>query len=98
MVFFEDILQTGMEINKFTLTIVLLACAKSLMTKGKIQVHFLILKTGLYMDSVLKDALISTYAKIGYIQMSENLFEETGTVKSPGTWWATSLALLSNII
>lgn len=55
------------------------------MTKEKIQIHFLILRAGLYMDSVLKDALIGIYAKIGYIQLLENLFEETGTVKSPGT-------------
>ncbi|XP_008802609.3 pentatricopeptide repeat-containing protein At1g74600, chloroplastic [Phoenix dactylifera] len=88
LIFFKEMIQAGVAINKFTLTSVLLACAKSLMAKETIQIHCLTIKNGLYMDSVVKDSLVSTYAKIGYIELSEKVFEETGILKSPGTWSA----------
>nr|XP_010939494.3 pentatricopeptide repeat-containing protein At1g74600, chloroplastic [Elaeis guineensis] len=88
VIFFKEMMQAGVEINKFTVTSVLLACSNSLMAKETVQIHCLTMKNGLYMDSVVKDALISTYAKIGYIELSEKVFEETGILKSPGTWSA----------
>jgi len=75
------------EVNKYTLTSVLLACAKSFMVKETMQIHCWTLTNGLlFKDSVVKEGFICTYARIGSLQMSEKIFEEMGLVKSLSTW------------
>uniref|UniRef100_A0A0A9BGJ3 Pentatricopeptide repeat-containing protein n=1 Tax=Arundo donax TaxID=35708 RepID=A0A0A9BGJ3_ARUDO len=52
------------------------------------QVHGMIMKTELYLDHVVKEALISTYANVGAIQLCEKAFEEVGTVSNRSIWSA----------
>ncbi|XP_020110688.1 pentatricopeptide repeat-containing protein At1g74600, chloroplastic [Ananas comosus] len=96
---FKEMIKSGVEINKCTVTSVLLGCSKSSRAKETNQIHCLTLKNGLYMDSVVKESLISTYAKIANFELSERVFEESGAVKSPATWSAliTGLSTHSSI-
>nr|CAD1825178.1 unnamed protein product [Ananas comosus var. bracteatus] len=96
---FKEMIKSSVEINKCTVTSVLLGCSKSSRAKETNQIHCLTLKNGLYMDSVVKESLISTYAKIANFELSERVFEESGAVKSPATWSAliTGLSTHSSI-
>ncbi|WOK92155.1 pentatricopeptide repeat-containing protein [Canna indica] len=96
MMIFKKMLGSDVEINKCTMTSVLLACSKSLSTKETDQIHCLIMKKGLHMDSVVKDALLSTYAKHGNIQSCERIFEETDTARNATTWSAMVSGLAQN--
>jgi pentatricopeptide repeat protein len=58
------------------------------MVREASQVHGMIIKTELYLDQVVKEALISTYAYIGDIQCCEKVFEEVGTVSNRSIWSA----------
>ncbi|KAL6009241.1 hypothetical protein ACLOJK_022469 [Asimina triloba] len=81
---FKEMKATGVEINTYTITSVLAACAA--LAKEAIQIHALILKSGLSMDSSVAIALINTYAKLGDINLSERVFEETRCLETVGTW------------
>jgi pentatricopeptide repeat protein len=52
------------------------------------QVHGMIMKTELYLDHVVKEALISTYAYVGAIELCEKVFQEVGTVSNRSIWSA----------
>nr|UPT49537.1 pentatricopeptide repeat protein AaPPR788 [Agave angustifolia] len=94
---FKEMIQSRVEVNKYTLTSVLLACAKSFMVKETMQIHCWTWKNGLlFMDSVVKETFISTYARIGNLQMSDKIFEEMGLAKSFGTWLAMISGLAQN--
>ncbi|XP_004301150.1 PREDICTED: pentatricopeptide repeat-containing protein At1g74600, chloroplastic-like [Fragaria vesca subsp. vesca] len=86
--FFREMRRMGEEINKFTVTSILTACAKPSMSEEANQIHSLILKSGLYLAPVVGSALINAYSKIGAVDLSEMVFRETETVKDPGTWAA----------
>ncbi|KAH7858874.1 hypothetical protein Vadar_028952 [Vaccinium darrowii] len=84
--FFEEMRRTGQEMNNYTVTNVLTACAGPAMVKVAIQIHGLILKSGFYSDAVVKASLINTYSKIGEIDLSEIVFRETEDLKHLGIW------------
>ncbi|XP_072987640.1 pentatricopeptide repeat-containing protein At1g74600, chloroplastic isoform X1 [Typha latifolia] len=88
VVLFKEMIGSGVKMNKCTLTSVLLACSKFLMAQETNQVHCFTMKTGLYLDPTVKEALINTYAQVGNIQLSEKVFRESGKVKSSGIWSA----------
>ncbi|KAG6469186.1 hypothetical protein ZIOFF_073890 [Zingiber officinale] len=96
LLLFKQMLSSGVEINKFTLTSVLLACSKSSTAMETDQVHCLIMKKGLHVDFEVKDALLRTYGKFGYITYVNRVFEETGTVQSASTWSALVCSLAEN--
>lgn len=84
--FFKEMMKMGEEINNFTLTSVIAACAKPDMIKEAIQIHCWILKTGFSLDPVVGAAFINMYSKIGSIDLSEMVFREMKNIKNPSTW------------
>lgn len=94
--FFREMRKMGEEINKFTVTSILTACTKASMTEEAIQIHSLIIKSGLYSAAVAGSALISAYSKIGAVDLSERVFREMGAVKDLGTWAAMISSFAQN--
>ncbi|KAL6655590.1 hypothetical protein ACP70R_006416 [Stipagrostis hirtigluma subsp. patula] len=88
MVLLSEMVRSGVAINKYTATSILLACSQMSMIREASQVHGMIMKTELYLDHVVKEALICTYANVGAIQLSEKVFEEVGTVSNRSIWSA----------
>ncbi|KAK6123322.1 hypothetical protein DH2020_042931 [Rehmannia glutinosa] len=82
----KDMQKMGEEINNFTVSSVLAACANPDMFGEALQIHCWILKIGLYLDPVVKASLINTCAKIGAINLSEIVFSETQDLKQVGIW------------
>ncbi|KAL6583989.1 hypothetical protein OROMI_003278 [Orobanche minor] len=82
----HDMHKTGEEINSFTISSVLAACANPAMFDETLQIHCWILKAGLYLDPVVKASLINTYSKVGAISLSEIAFAETRDLKQVGVW------------
>ncbi|XLR46689.1 hypothetical protein S83_031349 [Arachis hypogaea] len=85
---FNDMRQIGEEINSYTLTSVLSACAKPGMIDLAVQIHSLILKLGFYLYLNVGAALINMYAKMGEVELSELAFNEMENKKDQGTWAA----------
>ncbi|CAI9757534.1 unnamed protein product [Fraxinus pennsylvanica] len=83
---FDKMRKTGEDINNFTITSVLAACANLSMFKEAMQIHCWILKIGLYSDSAVKASLINMYSKIGVVNLSEMVFAETQRSKQLGVW------------
>ncbi|RCV11654.1 hypothetical protein SETIT_2G203900v2 [Setaria italica] len=88
MLLLREMVRSGVAINKYTATSILLACAQMSMIQEANQVHGMIMKTELYLDHVVKEALISTYAYVGAIELCEKVFQEVGTVSNRSIWSA----------
>jgi len=88
MLLLTEMLRSGVAINKYTATSILLACSQMSMIREANQVHGMIMKTELYLDHVVKEALISTYANVGAVQLCEKVFQEVGTVNNRSIWSA----------
>ncbi|KAJ1289663.1 hypothetical protein BS78_02G181800 [Paspalum vaginatum] len=88
MLLLVEMVRSGVAINKYTATSILLACSQVSMIREASQVHGMIMKTELYSDHVVMEALISTYANVGAIQMCEKVFQEVGTVSNRSIWSA----------
>lgn len=84
--FFKEMKEIGTDMNEFTITSILTACAKPAMAYVAIQMHCLILKTGFLMDCAVKDSLINMYARTGEVGLSEKVFDEIRCVKDVSTW------------
>ncbi|OMO79160.1 hypothetical protein COLO4_24524 [Corchorus olitorius] len=84
--FFKEMRYMNVEINNYTATSVISACAKPNMIKEATQIHSWIIKGGFYMDSVIQAALVSMYSKIGVIGLAEIVFKEMENIRSPNTW------------
>uniref|UniRef100_A0ACD5Y9K2 Uncharacterized protein n=1 Tax=Avena sativa TaxID=4498 RepID=A0ACD5Y9K2_AVESA len=82
----REMVRSGVSINKYTATSILLGCSKMYMIQEASQMHGMIIKTELYLDHVVKEALICTYANIGAIELSEKVFEEVGRVSNKSIW------------
>ncbi|XP_057951845.1 pentatricopeptide repeat-containing protein At1g74600, chloroplastic [Malania oleifera] len=94
--FFKEMRNTGDEINSHTVTSVLAGCATLTMGKEAIQLHSWTIKTGFYMDSVVKASLINVYSKIGKVDISETVFREMESLKNPNTWAVMISAFAQN--
>ncbi|XP_042497391.1 pentatricopeptide repeat-containing protein At1g74600, chloroplastic isoform X2 [Macadamia integrifolia] len=94
--FFKQMREKGAEVNIYTITSVLRACANTEMVREAIQIHSWILKSGFYSDSTVRDSLINMYSKLGAVDMSEVLFRETGNTKRVGTWASMLSAFAQN--
>ncbi|KAM0841653.1 hypothetical protein ACQ4PT_058880 [Festuca glaucescens] len=81
----REMVRSGVSMNKFTATSILLACSQMYMKEAS-QMHGMIIKTELYLDYVVKEALICTYATIGATELSEKVFEEVGRVSNKSIW------------
>uniref|UniRef100_A0A0E0IJH5 Uncharacterized protein n=1 Tax=Oryza nivara TaxID=4536 RepID=A0A0E0IJH5_ORYNI len=88
MLLLREMVRNGVAINKYTATSILLACAQMSMVREASQIHGMVLKTEMYLDCVVKEALISTYTNFGFIELSEKVFEEAGTVSNRSIWSA----------
>uniref|UniRef100_A0ACD5Y269 Uncharacterized protein n=1 Tax=Avena sativa TaxID=4498 RepID=A0ACD5Y269_AVESA len=82
----REMVRSGVSINKYTATSILLGCSQMYMIQEASQMHGMIIKTELYLDYVVKEALICTYANIGAIELSEKVFEEVGRVSNKSIW------------
>ncbi|XP_059642026.1 pentatricopeptide repeat-containing protein At1g74600, chloroplastic [Cornus florida] len=94
--FFKEFIKTRKDINNYTVTSVLTACANPVMFKEAIQIHCLIFKSGFYCDSAVKASLINMYSKIGAIDLSEMVFRESEDSKHLGTWAVMVSTLVQN--
>lgn len=83
---FGEMRNKGVEINNYTVTCVLTACANPTMAKEAIQIHSWIYKTGFYQDSVVHTSLINTYSKIGEVASSELVFAEAENLEHLSLW------------
>ncbi|XP_062198754.1 pentatricopeptide repeat-containing protein At1g74600, chloroplastic-like [Phragmites australis] len=92
----REMVRSGVAINKYTATSILLACSQMSMVREASQVHGMIVKTELYLDHVVKEALICTYANVGAIQICEKVFEEVGTVSNRSIWSAFISGVISH--
>ncbi|GLU12361.1 hypothetical protein SLE2022_290460 [Rubroshorea leprosula] len=84
--FFKEMINMKEEINNYTLTSVISACAKPGMIGEAVQIHSWILKSGFYFNSVIQAALISLYSKLGFIVLSEMVFNEMEDISHSNTW------------
>ncbi|XP_010678537.1 pentatricopeptide repeat-containing protein At1g74600, chloroplastic [Beta vulgaris subsp. vulgaris] len=82
----REMRKVGVEVNRYTLTSILSACAKSNMVDVAMQMHSWIIKSGLVADSVVAASLISTYSKVGEILLSEFLYLEQDACDNQGVW------------
>ncbi|PIN06879.1 hypothetical protein CDL12_20567 [Handroanthus impetiginosus] len=83
---FKDMQNAGEDINSFTVSSVLAACANAAMSNEVLQIHCWTFKNGLYLDLVVKAPLITAYSKVGAINLSEMAFTETQDLKQVGIW------------
>ena len=93
---FKDMRQIGQEMNTYTVTSVLSACAKSGMIEVAGQIHSLVLKLGFSLDVNVVAALINMYAKIGKVELSELAFSEIENMKDQGIWAALLSSFAQN--
>ncbi|XP_017972378.1 PREDICTED: pentatricopeptide repeat-containing protein At1g74600, chloroplastic [Theobroma cacao] len=84
--FFKEMRYMKVEINNYTATSLISACAKPDMIEEAKQIHSWIIKSGFYMDSVIQAALVNMYSKIGIIGLAEIVFKEMESIRSPNTW------------
>ncbi|XP_068306176.1 pentatricopeptide repeat-containing protein At1g74600, chloroplastic-like [Pyrus communis] len=94
--FFGEMRKVGEQMNKYTVTSVLTACARPSMTEEATQIHSLILKSGFFSAAVVGSALINAYSKIGAVDLSEMVFREMENIKDLGTWAAIISSFAQN--
>ncbi|RZC00214.1 Pentatricopeptide repeat-containing protein, chloroplastic [Glycine soja] len=93
---FKNMRAIGQEINSYTMTSVLSACAKPGMIKEAGEIHSLVLKLGLNLDAKVGDALVNMYAKIGEVGLSELAFSEMKNIKDQSLWAAKLSSFTQN--
>ena len=94
--FFKDMRKLGEEINSYTVTSVLTACANPAMTKEAIQLHSWILRAGFSSHAVVGAALINMYSKIGAIDLSMTVFGEMDNQRNLSSWTAMITSFAQN--
>ncbi|KAL3007458.1 hypothetical protein AAZX31_08G335900 [Glycine max] len=82
---FKNMRAIGQEINSYTMTSVLSACAKPGMIKEAGEIH-----------SLVGDALVNMYAKIGEVGLSELAFSEMKNIKDQSLWAAKLSSFTQN--
>ncbi|XP_049389303.1 pentatricopeptide repeat-containing protein At1g74600, chloroplastic [Solanum stenotomum] len=83
---FGEMRNKGIEINNYTVTCVVAACANPTMAKEAIQIHSWIYKTGFYQDSVVQTSFINMYSKIGDVALSKLVFAEAENLEHLSLW------------
>ncbi|KAK9054478.1 hypothetical protein SSX86_025556 [Deinandra increscens subsp. villosa] len=83
---FKEMIILNQEINNYTVTSVLSACANPMLFRESFQVHCWIYKTGFYSDPTVKNSLINMYSKIGAIELSEQVFVDMKDLMNPSTY------------
>ncbi|XP_022137435.1 pentatricopeptide repeat-containing protein At1g74600, chloroplastic [Momordica charantia] len=94
---FKDMRNLGEEINSYTVTSVLTACANPAMRKEAIQLHSWILKAGFLSYAVVVSALINMYSKIGTIDLSMMVFREIDDQRNLSSWAAMITSFAQNM-
>ncbi|XP_071717138.1 pentatricopeptide repeat-containing protein At1g74600, chloroplastic [Rutidosis leptorrhynchoides] len=89
---FKDMIFLKQEINKYTVTSVLSACGN----QTSFQIHCWIYKMGFYSDSSVKNSLISLYSKIGFMEVSENVFRDDKNALNASTFGAMITGFCQN--
>ncbi|KAL8225647.1 hypothetical protein R6Q57_018204 [Mikania cordata] len=83
---FKEMMILNQEINNYTVTSVLSACANPLLFRESFQIHCWIYKTGFYWDPTIKNSLINLYSKLGAIELSEQVFKDMKDGMNPSTY------------
>ncbi|OWM65304.1 hypothetical protein CDL15_Pgr008894 [Punica granatum] len=83
---FMEMRNSGEKINNYTITSILAACSKPLLTRIASQIHAWIIKAGFETYPSVGAALISMYSKSGDIDSSEFLFQKMESMRNPSTW------------
>uniref|UniRef100_A0A803M161 Pentatricopeptide repeat-containing protein n=2 Tax=Chenopodium quinoa TaxID=63459 RepID=A0A803M161_CHEQI len=83
---FGEMRKVGVEVNKYTITSILSACAKSYVVDVAMQMHSWIIKSGLAADSAVIASMISTYSKAGEVHLSELLYLEQDNCDDECLW------------
>ncbi|GAV57839.1 PPR domain-containing protein/PPR_2 domain-containing protein [Cephalotus follicularis] len=94
--FYKEMRNMRVEINNYTVTSVITACANPDMIEEAKQIHSWILKSGFYMDQVVGSALINMYSKLRAIDLSEMVFREMENFNIPGKWAAMISSFAQN--
>ncbi|KAL4347039.1 hypothetical protein GQ457_17G017020 [Hibiscus cannabinus] len=81
--FFKEMRYMKVEINNYTVTAVISACAKLNMIEEATQIHSWIIKSGFFMHSVIQAALVNMYSKIGLVSMADIVFKGMESVRIP---------------
>lgn len=68
-------LENGVSVDKFSLSLVLKACSRLGFAKGGMQIHGFLKKTGLWSDLFLQNCLIGLYLKCGCLGFSRQIFD-----------------------
>ncbi|KAK7395401.1 hypothetical protein VNO78_15958 [Psophocarpus tetragonolobus] len=93
---FKDMRAIGHEINSYTVTCVLSACANPDMIKEAGEIHSLVLKLGLNLDPKIGAAIVNMYAKIGEVELSELAFNEMKNINDQSIWAAMLFSFAQN--
>lgn len=68
-------LENGVSVDKFSLSLVLKACSRLGFVKGGMQIHGFLRKTGLWSDLFLQNCLIGLYLKCGCLGFARQMFD-----------------------
>ncbi|KAK1427199.1 hypothetical protein QVD17_15882 [Tagetes erecta] len=93
---FKEMIILNQEINNYTVTSVLSACANPLLFRESLQIHCWVYKTGFYSDPTVKNSLINVYSKIGAVALSEQVFEEMQDLINPSVYATMVTAFCQN--
>ncbi|CAN7130300.1 unnamed protein product [Brassica rapa subsp. narinosa] len=80
---FKEMIRSGVEISRCTVTSVVSACGGPFMVSEASQVHAWVLKSEFYVDSSVDASLISMYSKRGDIHLSEEVFKGLDDAQRP---------------
>lgn len=75
---FLQSLSLGMEVNEYTCSNVLGACAELQNLELGMQMHTLAIKRGIYFDQFVMTGLVNFYAKCSQVQSAHQVFSEVG--------------------
>nr|XP_043637643.1 pentatricopeptide repeat-containing protein At1g74600, chloroplastic [Erigeron canadensis] len=93
---FKEMIILKEEINNYTVTSVLSACANPMLFNESCQIHCWIYKNGFYSDLTVKSSLINLYAKTGRIELSEQVFRDMKGLMNPSIYGAMINAFFHN--
>lgn len=82
----KEMKRNGEKMNNSTVSYVLSGCANSDMFEEALQIHCWTFKAGFYQDPVVQASLISTYSKVGAVNLSEQVFVETWDMEQVDVW------------
>ncbi|CAA7050707.1 unnamed protein product [Microthlaspi erraticum] len=75
LLLFCSMLENGVSVDRFSLSLVLKACSRLVFLKGGMQIHGFLRKSGIWSDLFLQNCLIGLYLKCGCLGFSRQIFD-----------------------